>query len=191
MKETVKIALRLFAVTLIAAVLLGVTYSITKEPIKEQQIMKEENARKLVLPQAASFEKIDITDLPIEYSAIKEVYVGTNLAGETAGVTILMEAKGYNPGIVLTIGISAKGTIERINVGDHDETPGLGAKAQDAEFSNQFTGKQAPLNVVKNNANGHDEIEAISGATRTSKGITDAVNTAAEFFENYLKEEWQ
>ena len=81
------------------------------------------------------------------------------------------------------------GTVSGVSIGSHEETAGLGAKAAEPEFYEQFAGKPADgsLSVIKNGTAGESEILAISGATITSKGITDAVNTAVGCYDKYVK----
>lgn len=63
------------------------------------------------------------------------------------------------------------------------ETPGLGAKAQNTDFITQYNGLGGKISVVKNQTPSGDEIQAISGATITSKAVTKAVNAALEAAE--------
>ena len=62
------------------------------------------------------------------------------------------------------------------------ETPGLGAKASEDEFKNQFTGKSGELQVVKSGAK-DNQIQAISGAAITSKAVTEGINNALKAAE--------
>ena len=96
--------------------------------------------------------------------------------------------RGYSSGLNLTVGIGADGTIKGVIVGDHGETPGLGAKASDDAFRNQYIGKPIdnPLTVVKTDASDTYDIQAITSATITSRGVTDAVNTAAAFYTDVI-----
>ena len=67
------------------------------------------------------------------------------------------------------------------------ETPGLGAKASDSSFKDQFSGKSASeLALIKGSSSGENEISAISGATITSTAVTDGVNVAIELFNSSL-----
>jgi len=67
----------------------------------------------------------------------------------------------------------------------HTETPGLGAFATREEFFRKFDNKKLqPLKVVRTPASADDEIQAITGATITSKAVTGAVNEAIGWFRN-------
>ena len=67
------------------------------------------------------------------------------------------------------------------------ETAGLGQKATLPEFYEQFKGKGTKLSVKKGGGAGENEIDAISGATITSTAVTNVVNAATEFVEEYAE----
>ena len=186
--STVKLALRLIIITVVAGLLLGVTYDITAEPIAQQEAMAAEEARKAVLPDAQEFEQIDITEYRSDeaYSVITEAY-SAKANGEDAGMTVSLCVNGFNAGLNLTVGVNADGTVSGVQIGTMDETPGLGANAKNPEFTDQFAGKTAPLTVAKNSVSGDDQILALTGATITSKAVTDAVNVAVDFYNEYTK----
>ena len=73
-----------------------------------------------------------------------------------------------------------------IDILEHSETPGLGANSTKDEFKKRFKGKQAGIEVVKNSPKDND-IQAISGATITSKAVTRAVNAAIEQMKEAAK----
>lgn len=186
MKEILKPAFRLFVIAFIAAALLGGTYILTKDPIAEQELAAQTAARRTVISEAENFEKVEI-ELPEEYASIQEIYTGKNASGEIVGYTFTLTAKGYKPGISLTLGIYPDGTVSALYVGSNEESPGLGANAGKPEFYEQFSGKTAGLTVTKG-VPGENEISAISGATITSKGITNAVDLALECFAECIAE---
>ena len=91
-----------------------------------------------------------------------------------------MQPKGFSGVLTMIVGINADGTVAGIKVTAHSETPGLGAKAQaDADWIGQYVGQQADgqLKVAKDGGT----INAITGATITSRAVTDGVNTAAQY----------
>lgn len=188
MKDVMKIALRLIIITLIAGLLLGLTYAVTKDAIANQEKIAAQAAREKVLASADSFEIMDIASKATDkYEAIKEVYIGKDAQGEDAGATVNLIVNGFNPNLNITVGISKEGVIEGVEIGSLEETPGLGAKAQDDSFLSQFKGKGDLLSVVKTAPAKDTDVQAITGATITSKAVTNAVNTAREFFSEYVK----
>ena len=75
-----------------------------------------------------------------------------------------------------------------MEITSHDETPGLGANAVKPEFLEQFVGSDGPLTVGKTPSGAENEIQALTGATITSKGVANAVNLARDFAAGYLGE---
>ena len=79
-----------------------------------------------------------------------------------------------------------KGAVTGISPLELNETAGLGMKAQNASFLDQFKGKVKDIAVNKNSASGN-EIQALTGATITSKAVTAAVNEALSYYDSNLK----
>lgn len=179
MRDILKIALRLLVIMLVAGLCLGATYAVTKDPIAAQQLAQAEAARKAVLPDAASFEEVQLTDP----GSITACYRGIDASGSPCGYAFSVDAKGFGGTVGLTVGV-ADGTITGVRVGSHAETPGLGAKAADEAFYGQFTGKSGQLNVTKTGATSDQDINAITAATITSKAVTGAVNEVLNAAEN-------
>ncbi len=105
---------------------------------------------------------------------IFEVYNGENLEG----YAIKTVTGGYGGDVVTLTGISKENQdIVGMKVLEHSETPGLGAKAEEPEFTERFAGKGTSEEV---------EVEALSGATITSKAVMFGVNNAREVFNTQL-----
>jgi len=148
---------------------------------------------KEVLPSATNFTKIaSVTpndgekfDMKLdENGSVKEV---NKADGE--GYAIKVGTKGYGGEILMMVGINKDGKIGGIKILAHNETPGLGAKAPEKEFSGQYDKKsiEKSLKVVKTKPSADNEIEAITGATITSNAVTKGVNDAVEFYNKELK----
>jgi len=189
MKDILRPALRLFIITAVAALLLAGTYLITAAPIAEQEKAAAEAARAEVLP-ADMYTQLDMANIADdeEFAGITEVYTAYDADGNFIGATIGVTAKGFNPGIMMTVGINADSVVTGISITGHEETPGLGAKILNDEFKTQYTGKAADgsLAVIKSGTPADNEIQSISGATKSSKGVTDGVNLAARCFNEFV-----
>lgn len=185
-----KITIRLVIITIIAGVLLGGTYEITKAPIAEQEIKSATEARQKVLA-AADYQKFDVSAIKADkdFSTITEVYIAKDESGADIGATIAMTARGFNPGINLTVGVKSDGTVSGIAISAHEETPGLGAKMTEEQFYSQFTGQPADgsISVIKSGDAKSGEIKSIAGATKTSAGVTKAVNLAANCYTKFVR----
>ena len=168
-KDILKPALTLFIICLVVTALLAGTNLLTKDKIAEQAEITAQESRKIVLSDAETFEEQD------------GCYVGL-AGGETVGYVFETESKGYGGTVKVMTGIGADGMITGVVILEHEETPGLGANAERASFTDQY--KQAVpadgITLVKNKAAGEGEIVALTGASITSRAVTDAVNQAIE-----------
>lgn len=184
MKNIVVITLKLLIITVIAGIILGVVNGVTKDPIAEQALKEANEARQAVFPEAVDFKKLDV-DIPEEFAIIKEVYEALDANGNTIGITAAVVTKGYSSGLHLSVGIGADGFVKGVNLGSNNESPGFGSRAPEELLPQFDTGKtyDQPFQVVKGAAQANNEIEAISGATITSKGIINAVNKVVEFYK--------
>jgi len=185
MKDIFKLGTTLFGICAVAALILGVTNNITAPVIEERNIQASNEARKIVLPDADEFKKLD----DINSDMVVEVYEGIK-GNNVVGYTIKTSSKGYGGAIESMVGVSKDGKITGVEIGNHSETPGLGSKATEPTFKNQYLDKDVskPLLVVKGSANNENEISAISGATITSNGITNGVNAAMKIYNEKLSE---
>jgi electron transport complex protein RnfG len=186
MGNIVKLGSILFAICAVAALCLGFVNQVTSPIIEEMNIQANNEARKIVLQDASTFEKMDDSVFKGN-DLVAEVYKGLN--GDTlVGYTIKTTPNGYGGEIELVVGISNDGKITGINIGNMSETPGLGSKATEPSFKDQFNDKDTKqLSVVKGKVSSDSEIQAISGATITSTAVTNGVNAAIEVYNSSLK----
>ena len=198
MKNIVTLTLKLLVITLVCAVALGAVNYVTAGPIKDQADQAAKDARQAAFPGAAEFTPIydpnaeeikDVTlesllgmnELPKDYGIIKTVYAAVDKDGNEIGIVAGVITKGFNSGLNLTVGIASDGTIQGVIVGDNTETAGLGARASEDWFQDQYIGKSGKIGVEKASP-GDNEIQAITGATITSNGVTNAVNAVSQFY---------
>lgn len=179
----VKYAFILFAICLVAAAALGVVNNMTLPVIAQINQKNADDARKQVLPEADQFEKKESDD-----PAIVELYEA-KAGGQTVGFAILTQPNGYAGSIDVLTGIQSDGTVSGISISNMNETPGLGAKASEPEFKDQYVNKPADgtFKVVKNPPAAENEIQSIAGSTITSDAVTAGINQAAEYFNQKLK----
>lgn len=174
--EILKPSLILFVICLVLATLLAGTNALTEAPIAKQSEAKANEARQIVLPDADSFEDANIS------ASENEIYYGMK-NGEKIGCTITTSAKGYGGDVKVMVGIDvATGKVTGISILSHSETPGLGANASNESFTSQFKGYPFGKETSES------EITAITGATITSVAVTNAVDTALEDYESFVKE---
>ncbi len=179
MKQILKFGFILGVICLTATFVLAVTYEITKPKIEEQRKQEEQSALKLIIKGADDFVEKQSGDM--DYF---EAYSGGKLVGYCLRVT----GNGYGGYIRMLVGVDKAGTILGIKVLEQYETPGLGTKITEVKpgetepyFLNQFIGKNgADVELRKN-------IDAITGATISSRGVTKAVREAVKQFMDVNK----
>ncbi len=196
-KKIVHDAVILTAFTLILGFLLGLVYEITKEPIAAANLAAAQEAYKEVFADADSFEALadfDKTAATEEVVAagytdsIDDIQEAKDASGETVGYVITVTAKDASQStITFSVGIQNDGTVNGYSITDIAETPGLGMKVEEESFYSQFAGKLVEtFEVVKNAPAADNEIEAISGATISSKAVANGVNAALTYFRAEL-----
>lgn len=198
MKGIVKNTVIITAITLIAGVLLGLVYEITKDPIAKQDELAKQEACQAVYADADSFEAIlsgEDADLQAylaesgyDAQTIDEVVEAKDASGNAIGYVLTVTShEGYGGDIQFTLGVTKEGTVNGISFLSISETAGLGMNAQKDEFKGQYAGKTVEsFTVTKAGSTSDSEIDAISGATITSNAVTNGVNAGLSAVE-YLK----
>jgi electron transport complex protein RnfG len=188
-------ALALFLITLVSGLALSYVYEITKEPIAVQAEQKTLEANKAVFPNAAAFEldqdlmdlaaDTDLKAMNADYSGvtINEISKAYDSSNQVIGYNITVSTSaGYKDGIKLVYGYSLDGSILGVEFLSISETAGLGMKAVEPAFKDQFLNKKVKQYVVtKTGARSEEEIDAISAATITSRAVTNAINAGIGF----------
>ncbi len=174
----------LFAITLIAGLILGFVYELTKEPIRIQEEKAVQEACAQVFESAAQFAELPYEaseELALELAEtgveIGTVFQALGADGSLMGYVVQSTStEGYGGDIVLYLGVTLDGTLNGISLLEISETPGLGMRAQEV-LAPQFRGKQVSQFTYTKTGGGSDsEIDAISGATITTEAVTNAVN---------------
>lgn len=197
MKNMLKDTFVLFVITLFAGLLLGVVYEITKEPIAAQEEKARQEAFAEVYEGAEKFEPIEevtqekteavLTEAGITGVTVNEVVGAYDSGSRLLGYCITVTThEGYGGDIKLTLGIDLEGGLNGISILEISETPGLGMKAESV-LKPQFCGKNAvQFEYTKSGAMAENQIDAISGATITTKAVTNAVNGGLKVFQTCL-----
>lgn len=184
--ESIKNTISLMLITLVAGLLLGVVYEITKEPIAAEQQRAKEEAYKTVFVDADTFEEIELDVANVEKDlsehgfdvTINEAMKVFDKSGNAAGyVLTLTDHEGYGGDIQFAMGVKADGMVNGISFLSIAETAGLGMKAAEEDFMSQFADKKVEsFQYTKNGASADGEIDAISGATITTSAVVNGVN---------------
>ena len=198
MNKILKNTLILTAITVVAGCLLGLVYEITKGPIAVAQESAKQKAYRTVLADAqdfTSYEEFDaeessslLAEAGYTSDDINEVAVAKDQSGKAIGYVITVTShEGYGGDIQISVGILNDGTVKGIEMLSIGETAGLGMKAKEPEFKDQFKDKQVEkFTYTKSGEKGDDKIDALSGATITTNAVTNAVDSALVYFYNTL-----
>ncbi|MFD3157146.1 RnfABCDGE type electron transport complex subunit G [Haloimpatiens sp. FM7330] len=183
-ESTFKLGALLLIITACAGLILGAIYNITKEPIAKQMEKTNNSAMKEILTKADNFKKKDVK----LNGNILEVNEAT-ANSKTVGYAIKVTTKGYGGAVKVMVGISLDGKLQGIKILSQTETPGLGANSTQPSFYGQYKNKpiDKDLTVVKTTPANPNEIQAITGATITSKAVTKGVNEAIKFYKDNLE----
>ena len=192
MKGIIKDSLILFVITLVSGLLLGVVYEVTKDPIANQKAIAKAKACQAVFAEAAEFKTVDfaaMNGVTFDGGEVSEVLSAKASDGTELGFVITTTShNGYGGDVTMLVGIQNDGTVNGISFTTINETAGLGMKAKDDAFKNQFSDKKVEqFAYTKSGAVADNEIDAISAATVTTNAVTEAVNGALDFFHNNLK----
>ena len=181
-----KVAGTLTAISLVVALLLGLTNVLTADKIEAINRQKTEEAlAKVVSSTDCEFPPVeDIPQAVIDaanaqggkLTEMYEILVG----GENAGYAFKVTASGSQGNIVMIVGVDADLTVTGVSIVSNSETAGIGSKVMNNEATSagtgaldQFVGKSgAGTLAVKQN------VDAVTGATVSTKGVTKGVNAA-------------
>jgi electron transport complex protein RnfG len=175
-RDILKFGLLLGLVCAISAVTLSAVFSKVDPLIKENERLEAIKKRKMVLPDAAVFEPVELNG--------KTVYIGLNEAGEPVGTAMSEAPRGYAGPIKLTMGIVGAGEETRlsgvaISKLDQSETPGLGVKITLPAFLDMFKG--LTLGEVGLKSDG-GKIDSITAATISSRAVVDGVQDGMKWY---------
>ena len=176
-KEVIIVTITLTLICLITTALLAIINSVTEEPIAQNLVKAQNEARMSVVAGANDFVE---KDGGLYYEAVDE-------SGKVIGYAVSTSAKGYGGDVSVMTGFDVDGKILKVViVAADDETPGLGLKIKDDAFLNLFSGKSGELKLVTaSQKTGEDnEIDALTSATYSSVAVVNAVNEASEIVKN-------
>jgi electron transport complex protein RnfG len=197
-KSMLKDALILFLITVVAGLLLGIVYNVTKEPIANQQAKAKIEASKNVFATADTFTEYEaydadtaaqaLTDAGMSGMDIDEVSSALDASGNLLGYVITVtDHNGYGGDIQFSMGVTLDGVLNGISLLSISETAGLGMRAGEVLVP-QFVNKNVEaFTYTKTGSTSDSEIDAISGATITTKAVVNGVNAGLEYFRRCLK----
>jgi electron transport complex protein RnfG len=184
MREIVRMIIVLTLIGAVSGLTLAAFHRLTAAPIEYQTIkfVKEPAVKKVL----TGYDNDPILDR-------KKLQVGTDSRGNPVELTVFPAkkgaeifavalegtGKGFHGQIGVMVGVSKEGVILDIGITSHTETPGIGSKVTEPGYTDRYKGLPAKKGV---------SVDAVSGATYSSKGVVAAVNEAVELVEKFREE---
>lgn len=165
-----QIAMNLAAACLVSGVIIALVYYFTAPIATEKSAMLKTQAMKALVKSADKFE-------PVEG---KKDWFAAEKDGKIIDYIVPGESKGFGGAIKMLVAVTADGKVEGYSILAHNETPGLGDNADKAPFKNQFIGKVLEKLVVVKDPAQSDKIQAMTGATISSRAVTKGIAEAVE-----------
>lgn len=189
MKETIKLGFILLLITAVSGGVLAFSNSITAPIIEEIERQGSFGALTEIFPDAEDFQEIDedkLEEVMADNKYVIEVHEAI-VGDDIVGYTIKTISSGYGGELPVITGINLDGTIAGIRVLENSETPNLGTKVEEPNFTEGFIGKGTSEEIVGvKDPSGDNEIQGITGATVSVTGVLTGVNGAREAFLEFF-----
>ncbi len=169
-KNYLRPAVTLMVICLLVGAALAAVNAATAPVIAANESASLNATYAAVLPEADGFEALDCSI---------EGVTAVLRAKNGAGYVITAQSRGYGGQVPAAVAFAGDGTILRVSMLSNDETPGLGQKVTEESFTGQFAGRPAEQMTLA-------DIDAVSGATISSKAALSAVDLACAAFEQVV-----
>lgn len=193
-KEVIRSTIVLFCICFVVTALLAGTYVLTKGPIENAAAQAAAQARAQVLP----------ADRYVPVEGYDEVYIAYKNDGTLLGCVVTTSAKGYGGDIKIMTGILSTGNVCGVQILEISETAGVGMKVNDRGYLGQYVtftldevsasdlpdvaaASEIKQYYIGDSELGSENIDAISGATISSKAVTNAINNAMNIYNELVE----
>lgn len=163
-----EIAINLIITCIVSGLILGLVYYVTNPIATAKKEISKQEAMKALVSDADSFKAIDGKDQWFE----------ADKGGKAIAYVVPSETRGYGGEIKMLVAVTPAGEVIDYKILSHNETPGLGDNATKQPFRSEFKGKKEANLVVTKDASDKDDIQAMTGATISSRAVTLAVKNA-------------
>lgn len=165
---------------MVMSLLLGFVYAVTEEPIALAKLADKRAKLAEVMPAFANDPAGTVRALDEEGQV--ELHTGQDAAGAVTGYGITSEVtSGYSGAFSIVFGVTPEGVVRQVRLLESKETPGLGSKAGLPDWLAQFEGQALgtfDFRVTKDGG----QVDAVTGATITSRAVCDALRQGLEAF---------
>lgn len=163
-----QIAINLIITCLASGLIIGLVYYVTAPIAAEKKELSKQESMKALVSDADNFKAVP--DKAEWFTAEK--------GGKVVAYVVPGESKGYGGEIKMLVAVKPTGEVIDYSIITSNETPGLGDNASKEPFRSEFKGKKEANLVVTKDAADKDDIQAMTGATISSKAVTLAVKNA-------------
>ncbi len=186
MKDNIIQVIKLVIVCVVAAAVLAMVYSITKEPIRiaiEQETIKAVKSVVIGYTDDMIIDTITVTENEADFI----IYTVKDKTGKIIGRSIsTFSMNGYGGIMCFMLGVKPNNKVSGIYVLSHKETPGLGTKMDLPLFKDQFLDKSLKTTIFKVKKDGGD-IDAITSATITSRAVIEAIELGLQVLDKHFE----
>lgn len=169
---------KLVLISIVAALLLSITYVPTQEQLKKNEAEAMNNQLSIVMPQA-TFEPVYGSDIdPNTGEKTILYYQAKDSSGALIGYAFIGKSQGHKGEVAVIGGIDPQySKLTGITILSQEETPGLGSRITESQWISQF--KDIPIENIKLKNSG-GSIDSITGATVSSEAVINALNNKIE-----------
>lgn len=171
-----KPAIPLTVISVVIALLLAVVNSVTADRIVQNTLKEKENAIKGIFTECHSFES---SDPSLFAHSVSDAGEALDASGNVIGYYADVAPIGFKGEISLIVGTDTEGKVVGITLLSASETPGVGTKATDSSYFENFNGKTS-ADVLS--------VDTITGATISSKAVRQGISSAIGTIEAIIKE---
>jgi len=181
-------------ITCVAGVALALVNEVTKGPIAESKKMAKAEALGAVLPAFENDPTSDLHEVALDPETYTEAggnpltfYAGRDAGGALTGWGIESAVEsGYSGYFSLVFGIDPEGRVQKVQILEQRETPGLGTKVCAEDWLAQYEGKSLAdfqFTVAKDGG----DVDAITGATISSRAVSRCIEQGLQEFDANFK----
>jgi electron transport complex protein RnfG len=185
LREYIRLGGTLCIIAAVATLLLAVAEHVTSERIAAIALAAEIKAMQDVLLGVDGVDEDTATVMPQEDDSIVSSITRFE-SNEGYVYAVNVNPVGYGGPIEIMVGVNSNLEVIGVSVIDSSgETPGLGSRVAEAEYTDKFIGKKKGVAVVKRDA-GENQVVALTGATISSKAVGKGIKKAIEAAEEAM-----
>lgn len=169
------IARNLACACFISGIVIASTYYFTAPVAAKKQVQLKNDSMKELVKGADNFKAV----------SGKSEWYAAEKGSKTIAYVVPADSKGYGGAITMLVAVTPDGKVIDFNIVSHNETPGLGANASEDSFRGQFKGKASKNLTVTKDKSDKDDIQAMTGATITSRAVTKGIKQAVDEVTKY------